>query len=243
MHLQNTQNIGEIVANDYRTAPVFKKYNIDFCCNGNRSLETVCKEVNLDFNSVWSELQTCTKSDANNATDFQTWSIALLAEYVEKKHHKYVEKKIVEIKPYLTKICSVHGNHHPELLEINALFNDCAEELTTHMKKEELLLFPYIKKLVRLKEDNINATPPPFGTVQNPIAMMHQEHDNEGERFRKIAALSNNYTLPADGCNTYSVALGLLKEFEDDLHLHIHLENNIMFPKAIALEKELLTKN
>ncbi|MFN8237520.1 MAG: hemerythrin domain-containing protein, partial [Chitinophagales bacterium] len=117
---------------------------------------------------------------------------------------------------------------------------ETAGELTAHMKKEELMLFPFIRKMAKAQTTKEKVSTPMFGTVQNPIAMMHQDHDTEGERFRKIAALTQNYTPPADACNTYRVTFALLKEFEEDLHLHIHLENNILFPKAIELEKSIL---
>jgi regulator of cell morphogenesis and NO signaling len=129
----------------------------------------------------------------------------------------------------------VHGERHPELLEIESLFLGSAGALTAHMKKEELVLFPYIKKMVSKGP----VEKPHFGTVQNPVQMMMNEHEVEGGRFREIAELSHNYTPPEDGCNTYRVAFAVLKEYENDLHLHIHLENNILFPKAIALEKKL----
>lgn len=137
--------------------------------------------------------------------------------------------------PFLNKVVRVHSDRHPELAEVEQLFKASAEELTAHMKKEELVLFPYIRKMVKA-ENNKTSVEAPFGTVQNPIRMMMHEHDGEGERFRKIAALTDNYNPSAAACNTYRVTFSLLKEFEEDLHLHIHLENNILFPKSITLE-------
>ena len=149
---------------------------------------------------------------------------------------------IPEIKLYLNKICKVHGEKHPELLEIQKLFNESAGDLTKHMKKEELILFPFIKKIATAKKEQTELAKPPFGSIENPINMMHHEHDDEGERFRKIAALSNNYTPPNDACNSYKVAFSLLKDFEEDLHKHIHLENNILFKRAIETEQTLNNK-
>lgn len=140
--------------------------------------------------------------------------------------------------PYLNKLCKVHGENHPELFEITKELKESAEEFGGHMEKEENVLFPFIRKLVQAKQENSKMEKPHFGTVENPVAMMMLDHEAEGERFRKIADLSNNYTPPEDACNTYRVSFALLNEFEQDLHLHIHLENNILFPKAIALEKE-----
>lgn len=239
MNIQENQIIGELVAKDYRTASVFKKYGIDFCCQGNRTISDACAKKNIDSKLVVNDLDVIIQAQGENATDYKSWPLDLLADYIEKKHHRYVEQKTTEILPYLDKICRVHGERHPELLEINEHFNATVGELAKHMKKEELILFPFVRKLAKASHDGSKVDAAPFGTVQNPIEAMMQEHSNEGERFRKIEALSNNYTPPQDACNTYKVAIALLKEFEQDLHLHIHLENNILFPKAIELEKEL----
>jgi regulator of cell morphogenesis and NO signaling len=239
MSIQENQIIGELVAKDYRTASIFKKYNIDFCCQGNRTINDACEAKKIDKQSVVSDLNSLAQSKSDNTTDYQTWPLDLLADYIEKKHHRYVEDKTLEIKPYLDKICRVHGEHHPELFEISKQFNASAGELAQHMKKEELILFPYVRKLVKAKREGLKIDAPQFGTVQNPIHMMMDEHTTEGERFRLIAELSNNYTPPEDACNTYKVTLALLKEFEEDLHLHIHLENNILFPKSIEMEQSI----
>ena len=241
MTIQEDQIIGELVANDYRTASVFKKYNIDFCCQGNRTINDACEAKEIDGKLVVADLNALVQSQEAGSIDYQSWPLDLLAEYIEKKHHRYVEEKTQEIKPYLEKICRVHGGRHPELLEINEQFNATAGELAMHMKKEELMVFPFIKKMVKAKEEGTKVAAPNFESIQFPIQAMMDEHTNEGDRFRLIEALSDNYTPPADGCNTYRVTFALLKEFEQDLHLHIHLENNILFPKAIELEKELFS--
>ena len=241
MTIQEDQIIGELVANDYRTASVFKKYNIDFCCQGNRTINDACEAKEIDGKLVVADLNALVQSQGAGSIDYQSWPLDLLAEYIEKKHHRYVEEKTQEIKPYLEKICRVHGGRHPELLEINEHFNATAGELAMHMKKEELMVFPFIKKMVKAKEEGTKVAAPNFESIQFPIQAMMDEHTNEGDRFRLIEALSDNYTPPADGCNTYRVTFALLKEFEQDLHLHIHLENNILFPKAIELEKELFS--
>lgn len=236
-----TQNIiGELVAQDYRTATVFKDYGIDFCCKGNRSIAEACEDRNLDPGSLIQNLEQVTQTDSGSSAGYQSWPLDLLADYIEKKHHRYAEEKTQEIQPYLDKICSVHGNHHPELLEISGLFTAAAGELAMHMKKEELVLFPFIRKMVKAKQDDIRIERPHFGTIQNPIQVMMNEHTAEGDRFRKIEELSNNYTPPQDACPTYRATFASLKAFEEDLHLHIHLENNILFPKAMELERILL---
>lgn len=240
MKIQESNIIGELVAQDYRAASVFKKHGIDFCCQGNRTIQDACEAKNIDVSTVIADLNEANKTSKESSIDYQSWPMDLLVDYIEKKHHRYVENKTQEIKPYLDKICRVHGDRHPELLEINNLFNEAAGELAAHMKKEELILFPFVRKIAKAKQENAKLEAPHFGTVENPIQMMMHEHNTEGERFRKIENLSNNYTPPIDACNTYRVTFALLKEFEADLHMHIHLENNILFPKAIDLEKKQL---
>lgn len=241
MEITKKSNIGALVAQNYKTANVFKKSGIDFCCNGNRTIEDACNQKKINVDELIQSLQNVTQ--INNSADginFNSWPLDLLADYIEKKHHRFVESKILEITPFLNKIVKVHGPQHPELNEVQLLFQGCADELTVHMKKEELVLFPFIRKLELAKQNGtpVNAQ---FGSVKNPIQNMMNEHTAEGERFRKIAELTNNYTPPQDACNTYKVTFSLLNEFEDDLHQHIHLENNILFPKAIEIEKKFIS--
>jgi len=238
LNKDSEKEIGQFVADDFRTAAVFSKYKIDFCCNGNRTINEVCEKKGLDNNDLLDELYAVISSKTNQSIDYKSWPLDLLADYIQKKHHRYVEEKIPVLKQFLNKLCSVHGERHPELLKINELFTASAGELASHMKKEELILFPFVKRMVDAKLENSGIQSPQFGTVENPITAMMQEHDNEGERFRQIAEITNNYTPPADGCNTYQVTFAMLKEFEQDLHLHIHLENNILFPGAIKLEQQ-----
>lgn len=228
--------VGEFVAGDFRTAAVFSKYGIDFCCKGNRTLEEVCEKKGIDIHVVQDELNTVLESKSDNNIDFKSWPIDLLIDYIEKTHHRYVEEKSTALLFYLDKLCKVHGQRHPELFEIGLHFKICATELAQHMKKEELILFPFVKKMFNALRDQESIEQPHFGTVNNPIAMMQDEHENEGERFRIIAKLTDNYNPPVDACETYRVTFAMLKEFEQDLHKHIHLENNIVFPKAQAME-------
>lgn len=239
MNITENSIIGELVASDYRTASVFKQHRIDFCCNGNRTIQEACDKKKTGTDRLIEELKQVVYSSNSAAIDYASWPVDLLADYIEKKHHRYVESKIQEIKPLLKKIVSVHGAQHPELAEVEALFTASAGELSMHMKKEELILFPFIRKMTANQLAGEVTPLPHFGTVQNPINGMHHEHDTEGERFRTIAELTNHYTPPSDACATYQVTFSLLKEFEEDLHLHIHLENNILFPKAIQLEQQV----
>jgi regulator of cell morphogenesis and NO signaling len=238
LNKNSEKQIGQFVADDFRTAAVFSNYGIDFCCKGDRTVEEVCKKKGIEVNALLNELGEVLNAKTNQSIDYKSWPLDLLADYIEKKHHRYVEEKTPVLHQFLDKLCSVHGERHPELLEINEHFSASAHELAAHMKKEELILFPFVKRMVNAKMENSAIQSPQFGTVENPIAMMMQEHDIEGERFRQIAELSNNYNPPADACNTYKVTFSMLQEFEQDLHLHIHLENNILFPGAIKLEQQ-----
>ena len=225
--------IGDLVASDYRTASVFKKQGIDFCCSGNRTIAEACDKKEVEAAALVQTLEEVTKQNAASTADYNTWPLDLLADYVEKKHHRYVKEKIVEIMPYLTKVARGHGERHPELAEVLDLFRGCAEEMTSHMEKEEQIVFPFVRSMIMG-----NFAQQSFGTVQNPISVMMNEHTAEGERFRRISTLTNEYTAPDDACNTYRVTYALLKEFEDDLQLHIHLENNILFPKSVMMEQK-----
>ena len=237
--MDKEKQIGEYVAEDFRTAAIFSKYKIDFCCNGNRTVSEACKTKSVDEQKVKEEIHFILNSVSEETIDYKSWPLDLLMDYIEKKHHRYVEEKIPVLRQFLDKLCKVHGKRHPELLKIYELFMASAGELTAHMKKEELILFPFVRRMVEANLSNTTITSPQFGTVENPIAMMKHEHDNEGQRFRQIAELTNDYTPPADACNTLRVTYAMLDEFEKDLHLHIHLENNILFPNAIKLENAL----
>ena len=240
MEVQKNQNIGELVAKDYRSASVFKKYGIDFCCQGNRTISDACTAKEINVNNVLSDLNEMSNINNSAGIDFNSWPLDLLTDYVEKTHHRYVADKSPDIIAYMDTICEVHGKSHTELFEIRDLFQKAVGNLTQHMKKEELILFPFIRKMEKAKRTGELLQKPSFGSIQNPINEMESEHSIEGDRFRDIETLSNNYTPPEDACNTYRVAFAMLKEFQDDLHLHIHLENNILFPKSILLEKQLL---
>lgn len=226
--------VGEIVARDYHTASIFKTYGIDFCCKGNRSIEEACMEKELAVDYIIDELNTALGTSKEPMVDFSLWDMDLLADYIEKKHHRYVRKTTPELKTFLSKVAKVHGERRPELVEIRDLFEDLSDDLAQHMQKEESILFPFLRKMV------VDEMPdrPMFGSVNNPIKMMMHEHDHAGEIVQKISDLSNKYNPPIEACTTYRVSFLMLKEFENDLHQHIHLENNILFPKAIRQENK-----
>ncbi|MBK6264945.1 iron-sulfur cluster repair di-iron protein [Marivirga sp. S37H4] len=236
MNTIKEQTIGELVAKDYRAATVFEAFGIDFCCKGNRSIEEACDKKKINSAEVKSALDKIFAVKKEGDIDFKSWPMDLLADYIEKKHHRYVQERIPLLSQYLDKLCKVHGDSHPELFKIRDEFKESATELTAHMGKEEDILFPYIRQMVNFEMAGTAIDPPYFGTVKNPISMMMDEHEAEGDRFERIVELTSGYTPPTDACNTYRVTYQLLEEFEKDLHKHIHLENNILFPAAIEIE-------
>lgn len=239
LNIPVTSTVGSIVASDLRAAAVLTRHGIDFCCKGGRSVEEVCRTKNLDPAELIREIEDELGRDTTRAEDFASWTLDRLIDHIETVHHRYVVDRTTVLRHYLQKLCRVHGERHPELFDIAAEFDACATALASHMKKEELLLFPYIKQLEGAQALGTVPPKPYFGTARNPVRMMEEEHDAEGERFRRISELSYGYALPGDGCATYAAAMSLLKEFEADLHTHIHLENNILFPRALRMEDQV----
>ena len=231
------KKVGGIVAENFRTARVFNQYGIDFCCKGGIKLNDACEKKGLSANQVASELLEAIKEV--DAVDYRQFSMSDLIDHIIKTHHKYVEDTIPALKFFTEKIEKVHGDNHPELAEIKREFDEAADALTVHMKKEEFVLFPFVKAMEESKANGFTLSEPHFGHIENPIHMMEDDHEAEGERFRRISSLTDNYTPPADACQTYKVAFSMLQEFEQDLHKHIHLENNILFPSALETFKEL----
>lgn len=226
-----TIKIGEIVTQDFRAAEIFKNAGIDFCCGGNESLEQTCKIKNIDISTLEQKLGELENSSVNSVHNFKEWNLEFLCDYIVNTHHKTVVRLLPQLIFYTQKISEVHGFNHPELIEIEKLFTEINTELLQHLKKEEEVLFPAIKELIKTNSSEAKTT------VISEIIRMKNEHEFAGGTMDKINILSKNYSVPADGCNTYSVTYKLLEEFEDDLHVHVHLENNILYPKALILTK------
>ena len=238
MNITENKTVAETVTENINAAHIFKKHGIDFCCGGNITIEKACAKNSVDYQLLEKELEAINDT-ISTAYNYDQWNLSFLIDHIVNIHHTYVEENITLLKQYADKVAKVHGANFNEVIEINKLFIEVANELTAHLKKEELMLFPYIKQLEKASKDNTTPTPPHFGTVNNPIEMMEHEHENAGDIFKTIAKLSNNYTPPEEACNTFKALYAKLQEFEQDLHQHIHLENNILFPKAIQLEKQL----
>ncbi len=235
-HLLDTK-VSKIVAQNYKTAQVFSQYGIDFCCNGGIPLRDACDSKNVDKQTVVNQIEVLLTSRPK--VDYNSLSLTSLIGLIQDTHHEYVRSITPIIQQYLEKLSRVHGGNHPELHTIRAEFDASATELAAHMMKEELVLFPYITRLEQAAKNGTDLPESQFGSVENPIATMEAEHQQEGDRFRRIAELSSDYTAPKDGCQTYKVAFANLRDFEIDLHKHVHLENNILFPRAIALYQQL----
>ena len=235
---EDKETIGEIAVKDLRKAEVFKKYGIDFCCGGKKTLKEVCAEKNIDASKIETELlQMSSEGKASNVS-YNDWNIDFLADYIVNTHHSYVRKYSPELITYARKVQQVHGHLHPELLEIKDLVLEITEELAEHMEEEENVLFAYVKKVVFAK--NMNQPLAKDGKdLSDLITELESEHDHVGRCLDKIRLLSNNYAMPADSCASYKLLYKMIQEFEDDLHIHIHLENNILFPKAVEMEKSL----
>lgn len=236
------KTLAEIVTENIRAAIVFEEYGLDFCCKGKRPLAEACSEKNVDVQKIVNDLVSL--SDTGNGTqNVDDWSLDFLVDYIINNHHQYVRRMIPIISLHADKVASVHGKNHPETLRIADLFLAVREELEMHMMKEERILFPQIKQIVLTQKENSQYFPPAFGTIQNPIRMMEFEHTSAGDAMNQIRELSKNYSPPEDSCNTFKALYSELKEFEEDLHKHIHLENNILFPKSIELESLLIESN
>ena len=221
--------IGQIVTQDFRAAEIFKHAGIDFCCGGNQSLEQACKEKSIAIEQLEIELGKLENTTVNAMHNFNEWSLDFLCDYIVNTHHKTVLRLLPQLTSYTEKIAQVHGEHHAELIEIGTLFAQINTELLQHLKNEEELLFPAIKELLKTNSSEAKKM------IVSEITRMKGEHEFAGGAMDKINVLSDKYGVPADGCNTYRVTYKLLEEFEDDLHIHVHLENNILYPKALSL--------
>jgi regulator of cell morphogenesis and NO signaling len=228
--------IREIVATDYRTAAVFQRFGLDFCCNGCRTIEQGCLDAGADEPALLRELEAVLSAPAGAQPRFAKWDVQTLVNYIVANHHAYVREAMPVLLEHTRKIAGVHGDRHSELVHIARLFERVAGEMTDHMAKEEQILFPFVVDMAVAAASGDVLPRPPFGTVENPIRMMEHEHRFVGDAMAEIRALTGGYDVPDDACATYRVCFQELEAFEADLHAHVHLENNILFPRALAIE-------
>ena len=238
MSLTAERTVRELALESPAATRVFEKLGIDYCCGGNKSLAEACRAANLSMDQVIDSLEMADQAARSVQTvrDWQREPLADLVSHITNTHHKFTRSELARISPLLDKVCSVHGKNHPELQEIRASFQELAQELTTHMMKEERVLFPYIVRMEEAVIQKEPVLPAPFGSVRNPVSMMEHEHDSAGNALRTMRQASSGYTAPSDACISYQTLYRALMDFEADLHQHIHLENNILFPRTIAME-------
>ena len=226
------QTIGDLVANDFRTAEVFGKYGIDFCCGGKVALAAACQEKGIDLAELVRELDRVAQEPIDRSQNYGAWELPFLADYIVNTHHAYLKENTGSIAAYTRKIAEVHGAHHPEVIEIAGIFGKIAADLELHLREEEEVLFPAIRKIAALAKAGGAQDAVELQALRANLTSLYHEHDEIGAAIHAIRHLARDYDIPGDVCNTFMVTYRKLKEFEDDLHKHVHLENNILFLKA-----------
>jgi len=229
------KTIGEIVADDYRTARVFENHGIDFCCGGNVTLAATCAQKGIDLAAITGELERVKSGPVERSQNYVLWEMPFLADYIINAHHTYLKENTGQIAAYTHKIAAIHGAHHPEVIEIAAIFDKIASDMVIHLRKEEEVFFPAIKRADAAKKAGAAPAPKDLETIEDSLKKLSHEHEEIGDAIHTIRHLAKEYAIPGDVCNTFVVTYQKLKEFEDDLHKHVHLENNILFLKAAQL--------
>ena len=233
------RTVGDLVAEEYRRAPIFKKYDIDFCCGGNKTLKQACDDRGISCAEIASALGAANAPMRTRSEDMRTWPPDFLADYIERVHHSYVRENLPLLSEFTQLVASAHGQDHPEVIKIAEIFEEVAAELEEHMESEEGDLFPYVRSLSLAQKGGSSPKTPIGGSISDSIEALLAEHEHAGALMHEIRRLSGDFAPPKDACSTYRTSYAKLEEFEDDLHRHVHLENNILFPKAAALEMDL----
>ena len=232
------QTLADIVTTDTRTAAVFDRLGLDYCCHGHDTLEDAARARGLDASDVITHLDALgPRSDHDSSEDWP--SLSELTGHIVARHHRYIREVTPTITAWLAKLVARHGAAHPELFHVEAEFQGLSDDMASHMMKEENILFPFVDALANAAQSGRRLPPSPFGTVLNPIRVMEEEHRHAGDDMARLRELTNGYQAPADACTTYRVCYDELARFEADLHRHVHLENHVLFPRAMALEQEL----
>ncbi|HEY8689553.1 MAG TPA: iron-sulfur cluster repair di-iron protein [Chitinophagaceae bacterium] len=233
-----SKTLSEIVNEQFQTASVFEKYNLDYCCNGKRSLRQACEDDNVPVDKIVEDIKNV-YSQKSNALDFNSIKLYQLLEYIVYTHHSYIKKEMPQILSYLEKVSTKHGKRHNELYKIAEVFVDLCNELTHHMNSEEKILFPRIKQLEQNGFEPISFDINHYQYLELPIIDLEDDDEDADNIMAEIRRLTNNYTPPANACTSFKLLYSGLRAFEIDLHQYVHLENNILFPKALILEKEI----
>ena len=227
--------IGEIVSDNFHAAGVFKEYGIDFCCGGGKLLSDVCESKNIPFDEVADKLKEAPWVNRTSGDNYNDWSPDFLVDYIINTHHTFVRKKSDEMAGYAAKVAKVHGEQHPENVEIFKKFIALSNELMEHLNEEESRVFPLIKKVYRKRQSGLKPDESEIMELKAELSQMVDEHEVAGSLMADIRELSNEFTPPQDACATYRILYQNLAGFEEDLHKHVHLENNILFKKMERL--------
>ena len=240
--ISSEMTVREVAIQLPQSTRLFEKLKIDYCCGGNRPLTDACASIGMAVGEVLGMLDSVSQAEpkGDRAVDFQNLPLSELITHILDTHHVFTKLEMTRLESLSKKVISAHGENHPELHKVSALFDTLCADLKPHMFKEEQILFPYIVALAQADAQHHPAPFGPFGTVNNPIRMMMMEHDTAGEILRELRSTTSDYSTPADGCISYRTFYGALEAFEKDLHQHIHLENNILFPRAIELESRVV---
>ena len=236
--INSETTVREVALQVPQSTRLFENLKLDYCCGGNRSLAEACASVGIDVGNVMEMLDevTQTTSEDKDSLAFQNASLPELITHILDTHHVFTKSEMDRLQLLADKVLAAHGGNHPELVHLDELFTRLCADLKPHMFKEEQVLFPYIVAMAEAADQHQAGPRAPFGTVNNPIRMMMREHDTAGEILRELRALTSDYKVPADACISYQTLYQALENFEKDLHQHIHLENNVLFPKAVELE-------
>jgi regulator of cell morphogenesis and NO signaling len=240
MTINTQETVGQLATVLPGATRIFEQFGIDYCCGGKRTLSEACQNASLEVERVIHSLEEAEAwgALAGQERDWRSETLTTLAAYIVDTHHFFTKQELIRLEKLIAKVCQAHGGNHSELLKLQELFQELKQDLLPHMLKEEQVLFPYI---ARLEEANYFGQPAPqpfFGTVNNPVRMMTTEHDRAGELLRAMRTVTGDYAVPGNACASYRALYRALPEFEADLHQHIHLENNILFPRAVELETQ-----
>ncbi len=227
--------IGAIVADDFRAATIFERHGIDFCCGGKIPLAEACKSKGIELDALKSELESLQHEPVDRSQNYSSWSLSFLADYIVNTHHVYLKENDDQIVAYARKIASVHGERHPEVIRIAVLFEKIATDMVAHLKEEEEVFSPALKRAEAARTSGNQPDARDRETIRDSLVRLHREHEEVGDAIHEIRRLANGFRIPEGVCNTFMLTYRKLDEFEEDLHKHVHLENNILFPKAAAL--------
>lgn len=233
--IQPDTSVGEIVARNYHAAGVFREAGLDFCCGGGISLKAACEKKNLDLDKMLGKLETIGRTEPSGDENYLAWEPGHLIDHIESTHHRFVRSKTEEIGAYAAKVARVHGERHPENVEIYHRFLELSHALMQHLKSEEEIVFPLIREVWEMRMNGETVYREVIDELENQLSLMEDEHEGAGDEMARIRELSNAYTPPAEACATYRILYKNLEGFEQDLHKHVHLENNILFKKAEKL--------